>query len=507
MRNHLIICIFCSILLALPVAVTAQYINLSMDTERSVLIDNVIDIHGTSSHLYVLSETEGMAVFRAQNDSLKWLYTSSGMQRRGYNLQGDIRFSYLYNDDNRLSVLEPTSVLGVFSSTQLSSELRGVARLGDHIYLALGEGGLGRLSLANPESVDSTPDIVFNDILQRNRILDVISSISSNQLFVLTDKRKVHVFVLIEGDIKLTNTIDLKPEIIDLFIDDDKIWGTTDDNQVFEIFADGTTRMTGKVGTSITDILSAGNITFIRTEDGSLWYAKDGQKLRLWKKSNQEYQITKAGSAIWMHTTGSVVPVIIDNASSVSEASVDITEIDDQIITFPHPLLLELDLQSGDPEDVTFSYNSSIDNARIRDQGFFWQPTVNQVGFHWFTIIARSASGEIDSTRFSVEVRTFNAPPRFSPVRRTSIAVNETYELTITATDPESQSSGLIRYIGVDLPDGASIEEQNGIFKWTPTPKQVGTHTFKVIATDKMGAASSQEITITVLDISRQGEG
>lgn len=118
------------------------------DYGRVLNIPNVKTMEASSSHLYVLSETEGMAVFRAYEDSLQWLYTSSGMQRRGNVIDTDIRFAYLYGDSRRLTVLEPTSVLGVYSSTLLPSRPLGVARLQNDLYVALGSEGLGKLSLA-----------------------------------------------------------------------------------------------------------------------------------------------------------------------------------------------------------------------------------------------------------------------------------------------------------------------------------------------------------------------
>ena len=78
--------------------------------------------------IYVLSEQEGLAVFRVSEKDTQWLYTNSGMQHRGNTIETDIRFAYLFGNGNRLTVIEPTSVLGVYSSTYLPSEPRGVAR-------------------------------------------------------------------------------------------------------------------------------------------------------------------------------------------------------------------------------------------------------------------------------------------------------------------------------------------------------------------------------------------
>lgn len=162
-------------------------------------ISNVKAMEASSSHLYVLSELDGMAVFRIKSDSLQWLYTSSGMQRRGDRLESDIRFGYLYGDSRRLTVLEPTSVLGVFSSTQLPVPPLGVARLGDKLYVALNEEGMGRLSLTDPDIFDNEPEIVENGIIGRASVIDVASSTVANQLFVLTNDNRIHLFKLEEA--------------------------------------------------------------------------------------------------------------------------------------------------------------------------------------------------------------------------------------------------------------------------------------------------------------------
>ena len=69
--------------------------SLAQDYSQLMEIPNISALEGSPTHLYVLSETEGMAVFRAYPDTLQWLYTSSGMQRRGNKIMADIRFILL----------------------------------------------------------------------------------------------------------------------------------------------------------------------------------------------------------------------------------------------------------------------------------------------------------------------------------------------------------------------------------------------------------------------------
>ena len=89
-RAHLLFLLLIGLLA--PQSIFSQW---SQDFSNMIEISNVKAMEASSSHLYVLSELEGMAVFRIHSDSLQWLYTSSGMQRRGDLLESDIRFGYL----------------------------------------------------------------------------------------------------------------------------------------------------------------------------------------------------------------------------------------------------------------------------------------------------------------------------------------------------------------------------------------------------------------------------
>ncbi len=112
-----------TLLLGISMNATAQP-TLQKDYSFVMEIPSVITMDSSPAHLYVLSDTEGMAVFRTQPDTLQWLYSSTGMEQRGNTVTADIRFAYLFGNSRRLTVLEPTSVLGVYSSTILPSNPR-----------------------------------------------------------------------------------------------------------------------------------------------------------------------------------------------------------------------------------------------------------------------------------------------------------------------------------------------------------------------------------------------
>lgn len=482
----------------------------AQDYSNLIEISDVKAMEASSAHLYVLSDLEGLAVFRIQSDSLQWLFTSSGMQRRGDILESDIRFGYLYGDSRRLTVLEPTSVLGVFSSTNLPVPPLGVARLGDKLFLALNNVGLGQLALTDPDIFDTDPEIIQNGVIGRVAVIDVISAKLGNQLFVLTDDDRIHLFTMIEGELTHSKSVELSEQVHQLFLQGDRIWGTSNSGDIYSITTNGIGRKLGSVDAEVSNIIQVDANIIVRTKKNQLWVSMDGSDFKLWQaEASAGNFITKSDDATWVSIFNKISPLASSSSSGSTETTTTISggfklkEIAPITLTFPQPLLLGIELESGDQSDVSFTYKSSVANAKVREQGFFWQPSVNQVGITPFTIIGTNSAGEIDSTSFTVEVKTFNSPPRFSPIRGSTIAVDDPYELTFNAIDPENPSSSLIRYIGVDLPEGSMLDERTGLFSWTPTERQIGEQTFRIVATDEQGTASSIDVTFNVVNISR----
>ncbi|MEP1151919.1 MAG: Ig domain-containing protein [Balneola sp.] len=507
-----LITIFSSLLLLMITAnLQAQDESLVQDYSQLMNIPDVKSIQASETHLYVLSDQEGMAVFRIQPDELQWLYTSSGMQRRGNNLSTDVRFAYLYGDTRRLTILEPTSVLGVYSATLLPSKPLASVRLENKLYVALGEEGLGSLSLETPETVDSEVTII-PEIGENIAVIDLVASPSTNQLFVLTENSKLDIFTSSDNNLTFSNSLNITQRLTDIFIDGEELWGSTEKGDVFEITGNGLGRKIGSVNEKVQKIHFWKNYIFIRTQSGKIWYSKNRGNLIAWKTDTQAGNyIAKSGDKFWLVENNKVTQLatssVNQNISSQPTGPFSLKPISNQILTYPNALLLGLEVENGhSANDVEFSIRSRSTNATIKKQGFYWQPTPNQIGMNWFTVVGTNSKGEADSTSFTVDVRSFNTPPRFSPNRVSTIAVNEAFSLQIKAIDPEDPSSSLIRYLGVDLPDGATINEETGMFKWTPSERQVGEFTFRVIASDQLGAASSQDIKLTVLDISR-GDG
>jgi hypothetical protein len=65
------------------------------DASSLMRIPEIVNMASSATHLYVLSESEGLVVFRTNTDTLQWMYSSEGMTSRGTQIQADIRFAYL----------------------------------------------------------------------------------------------------------------------------------------------------------------------------------------------------------------------------------------------------------------------------------------------------------------------------------------------------------------------------------------------------------------------------
>lgn len=493
------------ILLLLPFG-DLIHAQLNKDLSRQIEIPNLVNLQSSETHLYALSESEGLVVFRAYSDSLQWLYSSTGMQQRGHILESDIRFAYLYGDTRRLTVIEPTSVLGVYSSTVLPDVPQSAKRIGNDLYIALGNSGFGRISLETPERVDAGVETI-SETPSVN-----LASDGGQNVFVLHTENTIGIYTIREGEISLSEEVQVNQNLEKLFLVKEELMGSDIDGNIYRITSSGRTDQIAEVGSSVDKISTWKNRTIVRTVTADIWIEDNSGNFNRWKSGDRARNyFTVTEDTFWISEYNKIFPIIetdnqqeIVNSSSGSE-SFALSKIEDVVLPFPRPLILPIEFEGNVSNDnVSFSYNASFNNAQIRGNTFYWQPSATQSGRHPVTITASLADGRTDSTQFVINLRPFNSPPRFTPSRPISIPVGEAFDLGISAVDPDGMNQSLIRYLGVDMPNGAQINETTGRFTWTPDERQVGKHTFRVIATDQYGAAASQDYTINVVELSAQ---
>lgn len=484
--------------------------------ETTMEIPDIRTIASSQSHMYILSGREGLIVFRTTADSLQWLYSSSGLADRGNRLVADSRFAYLFGDNGRLTVIEPTSVLGVYSSTHLESDPNDLVRIGNSLFMADDRQGIRKLSLESSESVDQTP----LQIHQHDEPMVSLARIS-DRLFALDQQNRLFFFEYTDGELIHERDVAMPDHNGRLHTIAHRLYMTTDTGTVYRIRSDGRYDELFQIDNAVTQLESWNDTYVIRDQSNLVWIAGQGFRPAAFRQdSSAGNHITTFKDQLWISEFREVTrwldarnmatfspdtppdestdPRVVDTP----DEPLRIQHIEKQIIPYPRPLLLTLNLDSGHhPENVRFQQRSHIDGIRIRGNGFYWQPSSSDVGTHIISLIATSRGGQTDSTSFEVTVRPFNSPPRFSPVRTLSIPIGESFSIPFHASDPDGRSADLIRYIGVDLPDGASLDERSGEFEWTPNRRQSGEHDFQIIATDQYGAASSLDVKIEVIDL------
>lgn len=510
-RNRLITTVVAILLIGVTETHARQ--NWVQDFSGTMQIDGVVTMNSSEAHLYVLSETEGLTVFRTYPDSLQWLYRSTGMQQRGDQLQADIRFAYIYGSSRRLTIVEPTSVLGVYSSTVLPARPLSVQRIRNYLYIVLENSGVGRLSLESPESVDSDPEILFSSVIGSDRVTDIQSHLN-NSLYVLMNSGRLEIFRLSEANDRLQHeqTVELSQPLENLFLADNELFGTTSGGEIFRINSDFALELMANVEDAISQLELWNGMPVVRTVSGIVWTGSDWQSIQPWKmNSSAGNHIALVKEQLWISEFNQVYPVLRASSDpgemTGSPEFLNLKDVGDIVLPYPRPLILPLELESENREEsVNFTYRSDFQNAGIRGGSLYWQPTANQIGRHEVLVVATSASGQVDSTRFTVDVRPFNTPPRFTPLQQLTIPVGEEFIVEINAVDPDGMNQDLIRYIGVDMPQGTSLNETTGTINWTPTIRQVGEFEFQVIATDQYGAAAQQNISIRVVETDREAE-
>jgi hypothetical protein len=503
--------LFAAILMVLPLFSSAQT-RLISDFSSTMRIPGIVNMQTSATHMYVLSEDEGLIVFRTNTDTLQWILTSEGMSARGTRMRADVRFAYLYGAGTRLTVLEPTSLLGVYSSSFLPNAPVDVFRAGTTLYVAMGEGGLAKMSLASPAAFDQPPIAV-----ETGRDSPNITSLAGMQLEVIAlDSGRNLIFYDISGEeLTLGNTVPLSREVDRLHVLDHTLYASTFDGQLFEVRSTGQLRPYADIGEPIEKIMRWSDMFLVRTESGRLLGVDIRGNISFLRTDREAGNyFVLVNNRLWISNYSELSlnslevrqsPVAAGQTSP--SGAFRVGQISDMVVPFPRPILIPLSAVGARPGEIRFQFRSDVTNAEIRGQGFFWQPQTQHIGINRFIITATNSAGVTDSTSFIVDVRAFNAPPRFNPLRPLSVVVGENFQLPIRAIDPDGLDRELIRYHGVDLPEGASISERTGMFMWTPDRRQVGNHQFQIIATDQFGAASALPVSITVRNLSREENG
>jgi hypothetical protein len=151
------------------------------------------------------------------------------------------------------------------------------------------------------------------------------------------------------------------------------------------------------------------------------------------------------------------------------------------------------------PQTLTYSLSGAPSGASINSSTgvFTWTPTEAQGPGNYSFVVIVSDSILLDSEIVTVTVNEVNTAPVLNSIGNKNVAAGSQLSFTATASDADVPSNTLT-YSLSGAPSGASIDPSTGVFTWTPTEAQAGTHTFSVVVTDNGTPALSDSETITV---------
>ncbi|MEA2108401.1 MAG: putative Ig domain-containing protein [Pseudomonadota bacterium] len=170
--------------------------------------------------------------------------------------------------------------------------------------------------------------------------------------------------------------------------------------------------------------------------------------------------------------------------------------------------LLEFTITASDPDADTLIYTAgglpTGAGFNAAQQRFSWTPGYGAAGNYTVTFTAtdNGTPAQNDSETVTITVGDVNRPPVLNAIGAKTVDENELLEFTITASDPDADA---LTYAASNLPTGASFDDAQQRFNWTPGYGESGNYTVTFTATDNGTPAQSdsETITITVGNVNR----
>jgi hypothetical protein len=144
-------------------------------------------------------------------------------------------------------------------------------------------------------------------------------------------------------------------------------------------------------------------------------------------------------------------------------------------------------------------WGSSVQSGDINSSGIFdWTPNQYDLGTHLISVSVGDSLGDSASVSQKITVGNTSMSIGSTSPNMTVVAGNA---LSFAAT-----TTGLIAPVNYTLSDsmsGTTLWNGNinslGLFSWTPTAKDIGTHSINIYAGDNAGNSVNKNITVTVL--------
>jgi len=172
-----------------------------------------------------------------------------------------------------------------------------------------------------------------------------------------------------------------------------------------------------------------------------------------------------------------------------------------------------------DKEDIgklTYSAANLPRGARFdgKTRTFKWTPDYTQAGTYKIKFIVTDGNSDgkgylTDTKEITLKVDNVNRPPVMDSIPNQIVAENSLLKFVITASDPDKEDFGKLKFTATLLPSGAAFNPATQTFAWTPNFEQAGTYKVRFKVEDQgldkdlkpspaLALSSEREITIRV---------
>jgi hypothetical protein len=102
-----------------------------------------------------------------------------------------------------------------------------------------------------------------------------------------------------------------------------------------------------------------------------------------------------------------------------------------------------------------------------------------------------------------ITVIHINRTPALAAVPAQSVGEQQPVNFTLQGSDPDQEDEGKLRYSISNLPEGATLVTETGVFTWTPTYEQSGSYTLNAQVADSTGLTSEIQISLEITNVNR----
>jgi len=162
------------------------------------------------------------------------------------------------------------------------------------------------------------------------------------------------------------------------------------------------------------------------------------------------------------------------------------------------PLMFTLGASDEDGDELTYSSSNLPVGADLNPGTGIFKWTPGKAGTYPIKFTVSDGTDSASTTAeviVSAPVNPVNNPPLFPSAGPYYVAENSPLTFTLGASDEDGNK---LTYSSSNLPEGADLDPNTGIFKWTPTTDQAGTYDINFMVSDgALSASTTAKITVS----------